>query len=639
MVKKECIINVLILYKDIVMDGIVFFVVAMIVLGWAIILAVAINFTRKKRLGVLKRSHFLIAGVFLSSAILFLPIYRDIFGLNSITFKTVLLSIHNAIRLFVVDADFETISGFIQTLGGAYAKAYEITFAVLFVLAPALTATFLLSFLGDFSSYAKCFFSFHKEAYVFSDLNERSLALAKDIIKNKKGVLIIFTDVLTSNDESNDLVENARELGAVLFKKSIAHVHFNAQLKRKKITFFAISEKEDENVSHSSALIKKYGNLANRELYLFSMSKQSELFLENIDNFYKMKVRRVNESSSLVNRYLYDNGKDIFNGTHAEEDGLKVISAVVLGMGSYGTQMAKALPWFCQLPGYRFKLNVFDKDEHAESRFKALCPDYLNPKCNKVYVDGEAQYDINVHSGIDFKTHEFGEELQKIKDASFVFVALGTDEDNIGYAVQARMYFERIGVHPKIVAVVYDGEKVKQIKNATCATDKKNRKYDIEYTGTLQELYSVNVIINSELEDRAVDVHMGYFSNGDETLTPEQLKEKIAKHMRSFYMIEYNYNSSCASAMHNKVRVECKIAGADKDPADLTKEEKDLMEKIEHRRWNAYTRSCGYVWSNSKTSDSRNDLAKMHHNLVPFEELSKEDKEKDAKVTYKKKQQ
>lgn len=621
------------------MDGIVYFIIAMTVLGLAFALAIAINFTRKKRLGILRRGHCFIVGVFLSSAVLFLPIYRDAFALEAVNLKTILLSIHNAIRLFVVDADFETITNFVQTLDGVYAKAYEITFAILFVLAPALTATFLLSFLGDFTSYARLFFSLHKEVYAFSDLNEMSLALAKDVVRNKKRVLIVFTDVLTNSDESNDLTEKASELGAVLFKKSIAHVHFNVHLKIRPIAFFAISVKEDENVSHSHELIKKYGNIANRKLYLFSMAKQSELFLENIDPNYKMKIRRINEASSLVNRYLYDNGKDIFNGTHAEEDGLKVISAVVLGMGSYGTQMAKALPWFCQLPGYRFKLNVFDKDEHAESRFKALCPEYLNPKCNRVYVDGEAQYDITVHSGIDFKTHDFGEELQKIKDASFVFVALGSDEDNIGYAAQARMYFERIGIHPKIVAVVFDGDKVKQIKNATCATDKKGRKYDIEYTGTLEELYSVDVIINSELEDRAVDVHMGYFPDRNNTeLSAKEMEERIEKHMRSFYMVEYNYNSSCASAMHNKVRVECKISGADKDPADLTAEEKEIIKKIEHRRWNAYTRSCGYIWSNSDSSESRNDLAKMHHNLVPFERLNDEDKEKDANVTYKKKQ-
>lgn len=608
------------------MDGIVFFIVAMAVLLIAVILAVIINFTRKKRIGILKRGGCLIVGVFLSGTILFLPIYVQIFDTQVVTFKTFLLSLHNAIRLFVVDADFETIREFVYTLDGAYKTAYEMVFAILYVLAPTLTATFLLSLFGDLSSYIKMFCSFLKETYAFSDLNERSLALAKDIVKNKKRVLIIFTDVLSNKDEANDLIERASELGAIIFKKSIAHVHFNVHLKLSPIAFFAIGDREDENVSHSYELIKKYGNIANRKLYLFSMTKQSELFLDSIDKGYKMKIKRVKESSSLINRYLYDNGKEIFNGAHVKEDGLQVISAIVLGMGKYGTEMAKALPWFCQLSGYRFKLNVFDKDEHAESRFRALCPEYLNPKCNRVYVDGEAQYDINIHSGIDFNTFEFGEKLKSIKDASFVFVALGSDEDNIAYAVTARTYFERIGVHPKIVAVVYDGNKVKQIRNAVCGSGDNKRSFDIDYAGSLEELYSYNVIINSELEEKALKVHMRWPSD-DKTLE---------EHERFFWTNEYNYNSSCASAIHNKVRVECKISGAEKDEKDLTPEEKKVITIIEHRRWNAYVRSCGYIYSGSKEKSSRSDLAKVHNCLVPFDELSDKYKQMDTDIGVKK---
>lgn len=604
------------------MNVIAFYSVAIILLGLSLIFAIAINFTRKKRIGIIKRSHCLIVGVFVSSAILFMPMYVNYFGDQSIGLRTVLLSVHNAIRLFVVDADFELVSSFVSVSEATIASAYEITLAILYVLAPCLTATFLLMLFGDTSSYIKLFCSFYKEAYVFSDLNETSLALAKDITKNKKRALIVFVDVLSGNDESNDLIDKAKELGAVIFKKSIAYVHFNIHLNVKPISFFAIGNNEDENVSHSYELIKKYGKSSKKKLYLFSKTKQSELFIDSIDKNCKMKIKRVKESSSLINRYLYDNGKDIFNGTHATEDGLKVISAVVLGMGYFGTEMAKALPWFCQLPGYRFKLNVFDMDEKAESKFKVLCPEYLNPKCNRVYVDGEAQYDINVHSGVDFNTFEFGEQIQKIKDASFVFVALGSDEENIACAVKARMYFERIGVHPKIVAVVFDGDKVKQIKNAVCGSDENAKEYDIDYTGTLEELYSYNVIINSELEERALKVHMRW---------PAKDKS-LEEHEKGFWTNEYNYNSSCASAIHQKVRVECKISGADKKEEDLTDEERDIITLIEHRRWNTQVRSCGYIYSGSKEKASRSDLGKLHNCLIPFEELSDEYKQMDTDI-------
>jgi hypothetical protein len=44
-------------------------------------------------------------------------------------------------------------------------------------------------------------------------------------------------------------------------------------------------------------------------------------------------------------------------------------------------------------------------------------------------------------------------------------------------------------------------------------------------------------------------------------------------------------------------------------------------------------RSIGYVYSGSKDAKTRNDLGKMHHNLVEYELLCQADKDKDLGVT------
>lgn len=87
-----------------------------------------------------------------------------------------------------------------------------------------------------------------------------------------------------------------------------------------------------------------------------------------------------------------------------------------------------------------------------------------------------------------------------------------------------------------------------------------------------------------------------------------------------------------ASAVHMKARIWCGIAGADKKEEDLTLEERDIIEHLEHKRWNTYMRSEGYVYSGSNDKSSRNDLAKMHHDLVNFDSLSEEDKRKGSSV-------
>ena len=81
-----------------------------------------------------------------------------------------------------------------------------------------------------------------------------------------------------------------------------------------------------------------------------------------------------------------------------------------------------------------------------------------------------------------------------------------------------------------------------------------------------------------------------------------------------------------------KARIACGIPGADKKEEELSSEEKEIIEALEHRRWNAYMRAEGYVYSGSNDKSSRNDLAKMHHDLVDFSSLTDEEKRKDSKV-------
>ena len=45
-----------------------------------------------------------------------------------------------------------------------------------------------------------------------------------------------------------------------------------------------------------------------------------------------------------------------------------------------------------------------------------------------------------------------------------------------------------------------------------------------------------------------------------------------------------------------------------------------------------YMRAEGYIYSGSPEKSSRNDLAKMHHDLVDFSSLTEEEKRKDSRV-------
>lgn len=565
-----------------------------------------------RRNRILHSFHVLFGSVFVSAAVLFFPIYGEIFaGEPFWPLKMLLLSIHNTIRLFIVDGEFTIITDYIDISEGWIFTAYTVLASVIFVLAPMLTFGVVLSFFKNLSAYRRYLFCYFHDMYIFSELNEKSLALAGSIYRNDRRRRIVFTDVFEDNDEeSYELVERARELDAICFKKDIQVVDFRFHSKKKALYFFTIGEDESENINQSLKLIPAFRDREHTHLYVFSTRADSELLLTSVDKG-AVRVRRINDVRCLINRLLYDKGAEIFEGAVGAGDGIRDIAAVIVGMGQHGTAMVKALSWFCQMDGYRINIDVFDREELAEERFQAQCPELMSGEYNGVDIPGEAQYRIRIHAGIEVETKRFADEIRKLEQATYVFVALGTDEANIREAAYLRMLFEQKRVKPVIQAVVYNSDEREAL---TGITNYQGQPYDIDFIGDLATGYSEKVIMDSELEAEALQRHLKW---GEE---------------EEFWKYEYNYRSSIASAIHMKAREWCGIPGAGKKEEDLTGEERHIIEMLEHRRWNAYMRSEGYIYSGSPDKGSRNDLGKMHHDLVCYSSLREEEKRKDSRV-------
>jgi hypothetical protein len=169
-----------------------------------------------------------------------------------------------------------------------------------------------------------------------------------------------------------------------------------------------------------------------------------------------MKVRRINQARSLIYRLLYENGVELFKNEaiQTDEQGTKVISTVVVGLGRHGTEIVKALAWFCQFPGYRVEINAYAQDPLAEDKFQALCPELMSKDYNGVYKDGESQYKITVHSGVNVDSLSFIEKIKELDGVSYAFVSLGKDDENVKAAVNLRTAFEQKKIKPRIQAIV-----------------------------------------------------------------------------------------------------------------------------------------------------------------------------------------
>ena len=584
-------------------------VCVLICLGAAAIAVNRSDFVKKHRFNLFNA---LFICVFVSAIVMFYPIH---FSFEETTlsgaWRAILLSLFNSMQIFTIGCEFAVVTDGLVNCPQNIHLLYQIWAATLFVLAPIFTFGFVLSLFKNLTEYLRYLASFFKDAYIFSELNEKSIALATDIKNKHKNAAIVFTDVFEEKDEvTSELLDEAKKIRAICFKKDILVVNFKRHSSKKQIYFFEIGINENENLNQSLKLIEGYKSRKNTELYVFSTKVESEILLSSVEKG-SIKVRRISEVQSLINRVLYENGNIIFDSAKENQDGIKDISAIILGMGRHGTEMVKALTWFCQMDGYSLQINAFDKDPLANEKFIAQAPELMSDNYNGVKINGEAQYKITVHSGVDIETISFVDQIKKITNATYVLVALGNDDVNISTAIALRMYFERMKIHPIIQTIVYNSQQ----KNVLCGVKNFNgQKYNIDFIGDLDSSYSEDVIIKSDLEQDALQRHLKW---GQE---------------ETFWNYEYNYRSSIASAIHMKARIKCGIPGAAKKTEELTVEERDAIENLEHRRWNAYMRANGYIYSGSKDKKSRNDLAKMHHDLVDFTSLDENTKRTDSRI-------
>ena len=130
-----------------VMSWYIFFGCSVLCLLAGAVLAFIRSKMKYKRGRILDPSKIFFAAIVVSAVLLFLPVYIDAFENSSCGFfETLLISVHNMIRLFIVDGEFDFVTSHLGDLPTWLAKAYSILFSALFVVAPLMTFGFVLSF-------------------------------------------------------------------------------------------------------------------------------------------------------------------------------------------------------------------------------------------------------------------------------------------------------------------------------------------------------------------------------------------------------------------------------------------------------------------------------------------------------------
>ena len=563
--------------------------------------------------------------VFVSLMVLFFPIcihegsIDDRWALLKFC-KAILYATHCAMRTFVIDMDFAEIYNAFSNADGVFTdisdsvrRIYLAHASVMFVAAPALTAVGILSFFKDMFAGLRFSTSLKRRVHYFSELNPKSLALAINVLAEKRTLrhpfkpMVVFFDVQDVEEvEGVDIVHQAKRLGAICFRKDICDANlldgllsFFLPTERK---FYFISEDEDKSVRQALELIricrpKDRVNNGKTQFYVFATTEESGLLLEAADHG-DMKERRINEKRNLVLNILTN--EPIFNryesrvvkATDKKADGVRLerhVNVLIVGGGRYGTELVKALCWCSQIPGYYIHIHVFDREDNADKRLRAVAPALMdNSGCT---APGLPHYEIKVYGGINVKDSSFIEKIGEIGTINLAFITLGDDSANVNTAIilrreilrglESRLYktqdtfasihrpterkkyrlIKSTNCSSTIYSVVYNAVKSETLINNSGIRGIYDDRCEIKFIGDLQTCYSVPVIEQTDLEDEALKI--------DNRWTKINDKQFVAE--KAIILKKYN------KTLREKHRIEDKI--------DLLKREKKMLLGIQqHRR-------------------------------------------------------
>ena len=476
---------------------------------------------------------------------------------------------------------------------------YGIYSFALNVLAPIAGGAIIFEILTGIFPRLRLFFlylAFFKDKYFFSELNERSLALAKSIVgENKRKILapvIIFTDTYIDDEDEKDseMLVEAKLLGSVCVRDDISHISKNRYGKR---TYILIDDDEMENLQTLTNLSDEfnYPYLKSAEIVLFS---QNDVYTQ-----VEKKVREklvwqygfdVNELPTVIPVQCYKNlVNNLFVdmplyeplvGKKRDENNSLDLNVTVLGMGFVGTEAVLSAYWMGQMLDCRLNITVISKEDR-ECFFGKISR--INPDIIRTATDGDSilvynkngdvaekycslryfQQDVDFVSSNQLSKIEV-QEGKTVLDTDYFVVALGSDEENLSVAnklcqlVGAYHLSKDESLKTVIAYAIYNSSLCNDLNRSNLFSYNGKGTNDIvmKAFGSLENVYSVNNVFMPEHSAIAF-VMNNFYDNAMKTPIATVNKQRNARNKKYQKRIkdEYAYQASIARGMHLKYKM------------------------------------------------------------------------------------
>ena len=320
-------------------------------------------------------------------------------------------------------------------------KIYRFFLYNLYIFGPIAGSMFLITFSANVKN-ALSFFG-QKKYYVFSTLNDQSIAIAESIFDKKTGSKFIFCNV---DEPEIDLANRVRGVHGIMLKIGEHELKLR---KNKKYEFFEIYEEDKKRITATAKLCEELPKKKNYDdeniiVRIFADASQRELIL-NLDEQYseELYLRHIDEDRSLALEALSLAKEDLCRkkGNHT----------AILCDSALGITLLKDL--LC--------LSV-SEEEYSIT--------LISPDAEAFRDDLMKQVPEFEQYAVDFIERSYGSEasaFEKGKDYDCIFVLYEDDELAYKTAVQIRRVLSSFSAQlkcPKILCYVSDPSLHKIIK-------------------------------------------------------------------------------------------------------------------------------------------------------------------------------
>ena len=327
--------------------------------------------------------------------------------------EKILDSLIHALQTFSMDESYTeyTVAGkaFLESSGlPNWAFAYGLFISIMNICAPILGGALLLDIIAGIFPVVRIKLHPFRHKYVFSGLNERSVALAEDIIRNgnyrkldkdcKRRPLLIFTGTGGDPDSVSELFTRAKNLGGLCVSCDL----FDLSLRRSTaVTYLLINGKTSDNITSFSRLVSRQASGKDCLFPLPSEGGQprTKIFVFIQEGYESDTVYKMAQSSPAGDKIIVRAIKDYMNAAInlmwsvplflplLEEDGApakkKELNITIIESGYVAFEVFKAVFWCGQMLDTDLNVNVVTSDKEGFRKLvEDTCPE-LTDCCRK----------------------------------------------------------------------------------------------------------------------------------------------------------------------------------------------------------------------------------------------------------------